>query len=243
VNNLSKHQNNIINDGFTTANDIYTATEVENIITVIEAVDSSNPAFRKTDDLFAIRRFFKEVPAVRPLIFNDNLKVLISNLFGEEYFVVKSIYFDKPELSNWFVAWHQDLTIAVDVKTEIPGYGPWTIKQNTFGVQPPLEILQQNFTIRIHLDDADQYNGALKVVPGSHLKGVFRPETINWEIETEVVCDVKAGGAMVMRPLLLHSSNRTTNNKKRRVVHIEFSKADLPGGIKWAEKESYLPSF
>ena len=39
-----------------------------------------------------------------------------------------------------------------------------------------------------------------------------------------------------MRPLLLHASNRTTNNKKRRVVHIEFSKAELDGGLGWGEK-------
>jgi len=36
--------------------------------------------------------------------------------------------------------------------------------------------------------------------------------------------------------LLLHASNRTTNNQKRRVVHIEFSRAKLPDGIDWAEK-------
>jgi ectoine hydroxylase-related dioxygenase (phytanoyl-CoA dioxygenase family) len=157
-------------------------------------------------------------------------------LFGDGYFVTKSIYFDKPELSNWFVAWHQDLTVVVDHKANIPGYGPWTVKQNQFGVQPSLSILQNNFTIRIHLDDTDEHNGALKVIPGSQTKGVYRPETIDWDIETETICNVKAGGIMVMRPLLLHASNRTTNNKKRRVIHIEFGKDELDGGLAWGEK-------
>jgi ectoine hydroxylase-related dioxygenase (phytanoyl-CoA dioxygenase family) len=225
----------MLNDGFTIINDIYSPLEVNRIITAIEAADQSNPAFRKTDDLFAIRQFLKELPQVVPLIFNPKLKELIRALFGNGYFITKSIYFDKPELSNWFVAWHQDLTIVVDKKVELPGYGPWTVKQNQFGVQPPLPVLQNNFTIRIHLDATDGDNGALKVIPGSHDKGVYRPETINWESETEVTCNVNAGGVMVMRPLLLHASNRTTNNKKRRVVHIEFSNAALNGGLGWGE--------
>ena len=58
-------------------------------------------------------------------------------------------------------------------------------------------------------------------------------------MEIETICKVKAGGIMVMRPLLFHASNRTTTNTKRRVIHIEFSKADLPLGIDWAEKEDY----
>jgi len=228
-------QDNILNDGFAIVNDIYTRAEVNSIITAIEAADQSNPAFRKTDDLFAIRQFLKELPPVVPLIFNPKLKELIRALFGEGYFVTKSIYFDKPELSNWFVAWHQDLTIVVDKRIDAPGYGPWTVKQNQFGVQPPLNILQNNFTIRMHLDDTSGDNGALKVVPGSHQKGVYRPETINWDLEIETTCNVNAGGVMIMRPLLLHASNRTTNNKKRRVVHIEFSREELDGGLRWAE--------
>jgi ectoine hydroxylase-related dioxygenase (phytanoyl-CoA dioxygenase family) len=234
MDSLDRHH--ILNDGFTIVENVYTDNEVESIVALIEQADPSNPTFRKTDDLFAIRQFLKEVPQVLPLIFNTKLKALINSLFGDKYFAVKSIYFDKPELSNWFVAWHQDLTISVDKKIEIAGYGPWTVKQNQFGVQPPLEVLQDNFTIRIHLDDADEHNGALKVIPGSHGKGVYRPETINWQEETETICPVKAGGVMIMRPLLLHASNRTTNNKKRRVVHIEFSRVELPEGVNWAEK-------
>jgi ectoine hydroxylase-related dioxygenase (phytanoyl-CoA dioxygenase family) len=236
---LISHHKNILDDGFTIINSVYNDAEVKGIFDVIASADQSNPAFRKTEDLFAIRQFLKELPQVVPLIFNSNLKTLIHALFDSNYFVVKSIYFDKPELSNWFVSWHQDLTIGVDKKADIPGYGPWTVKQNQFGVQPPLDILQNNFTIRIHLDDTDQDNGALKVIPGSHKKYIYRPETINWATETETTCNVKAGGIMVMRPLLLHASNRTTNNKKRRVVHIELSKADLAEGLDWGEKMDF----
>ncbi|MFC0516566.1 phytanoyl-CoA dioxygenase family protein [Mucilaginibacter angelicae] len=233
---ITGHRYNIAHDGFTVIDDIYTSVEVNAIINAIESADKTGPLFRQTDDVFAIRQFLKAVPHVSPLLFNERLKSVISNIFGDGYFVVKSIYFDKPGSSNWFVAWHQDLTISVDRKIDIAGYGPWTVKYNQFGVQPPLDILQDNFTIRIHLDDTDEGNGALKVLPGSHLKEIYRPENIDWQQETEVNCNVQAGGVMIMRPLLIHASNRTTNNRKRRVVHIEFSTVELAAGIDWAEK-------
>lgn len=236
MNNTDRYKQTISAKGFTVINDIYNADEIAAILAEINRANSDKTTFRKTGDLFAIRQFLKEILAVNSIIFNNNLKAVIREFFGDNYFVVKSIYFDKPEKSNWFVAWHQDLTISVDKKMELPGYGPWTVKQNQFAVQPPLNILQNNFTVRIHLDNADEGNGALKVIPGSHLKEIYRPETINWNEETETICSVNAGGIMIMRPLLLHASNRTTNNQPRKVIHIEFSNSELPEGISWSEK-------
>jgi ectoine hydroxylase-related dioxygenase (phytanoyl-CoA dioxygenase family) len=35
----------------------------------------------------------------------------------------------------------------------------------------PLKVLEQVLAVRLHLDDCDERNGALRVVPGSHLLG------------------------------------------------------------------------
>ncbi|WP_294311763.1 phytanoyl-CoA dioxygenase family protein [uncultured Chryseobacterium sp.] len=234
--NLQNHKNIILENGFTVINNIFSDEEIRQIGAVIQHIDTSKETFRKSEDLFAIRQFLKEIPEVQDLIFNENLKTVISELFGNKYFVVKSIYFDKPETSNWYVAYHQDLTISVDQKMQLEGFGPWTTKQNQFAVQPPLDILENIYTIRIHLDDTDENNGALKVVPGSHIKDIYRPETIDWTIETEEICRVEKGGIMIMKPLLLHGSSRTTNGKRRRVIHIEFSERELPVGLNWSEK-------
>jgi ectoine hydroxylase-related dioxygenase (phytanoyl-CoA dioxygenase family) len=233
--NLDHHKNSIQENGFTVINNVFSEEEIKKIGEIIQNIDTSKETFRKSDDLFAIRQFLKEIPQVRELVFNENIKNIITEIFGEKYFVVKSIYFDKPERSNWYVAYHQDLTISVDKKTDLPGFGPWTTKQNQFAVQPPIDILENIFTIRIHLDDTDEYNGALKVIPTSHAKGIYRPETIDWSVETETICRVHKGGIMLMKPLLLHGSNRTTNGKKRRVIHIEFSDRQLPEELKWSE--------
>jgi ectoine hydroxylase-related dioxygenase (phytanoyl-CoA dioxygenase family) len=229
----------VLKEGFAVVENIFSDKEINNIVTTIEQVDDSRPAFRKTKDVFAIRQFFKEVPEAAPVVFNNTFTSLITSIFGGGYFVAKSIYFDKPAGSNWFVSYHQDLTISVDKKTEQEGFDFWTVKQNQFAVQPPLKILQDNFTVRIHLDDTNEENGALKVIPKSHCKKVYRPETIDWLHEEEHICTVSKGGVMFMKPLLLHASGRTTNNNKRRVIHIEFSKSILPGQLQWAEYFEY----
>lgn len=229
-------KNEIAGNGFSIIPEVYTPAEIDSILGIISKSESNSPTFRKTKDLFAIRQFLKEVPEAASIILNEKLKRIIRELFGNSYFIVKSIYFDKPGASNWFVAYHQDLTISVNKKVDIEGFGPWTVKQDQFAVQPPVDILENNFTIRIHLDDTDELNGALKVIPGSHSKKICRPETIDLAKETESFCRVQKGGIMIMKPLLLHASDRTVNNNNRRVIHIELSDAQLPPEIQWSEK-------
>lgn len=224
--------------GFATIDGIYSKPEIDAIATVIENAATEKPTFRKSNDLFAIRQFLKEIPEVFPLVFNEKLKEIILAVGGKDTFAVKSIYFDKPAASNWFVAYHQDLTISVSEKKETEGFSHWTKKDGQFAVQPPTEILENIFTARIHLDDTDAYNGALKVLEKSHLKSVFRFENLGLTTEKEVSCNVNSGGVMLMKPLLFHGSGKTTNNRKRRVIHIEFSDKILPEGLEWSEFSS-----
>ncbi|MFH6943934.1 phytanoyl-CoA dioxygenase family protein [Flavobacterium sp. FlaQc-50] len=230
--------NKIDTEGFAIIDKVYNEKEINKIISLIENTTENtteNATFRKSQDLFAIRQFHKEIPETLDFIFNQNLKDIIENTFGKGFFITKSIYFDKPEKSNWFVGYHQDLTISVDKKMEIENFENWTVKQNQFAVQPPKEILENNFTIRIHMDKTTKENGALKVIKNSHSKGILRIE--NLEMEDETICEVEKGGIMIMRPLLFHASSKTTNNERRRVIHIEFSKQELPNGLLWSEKD------
>jgi len=235
-----KYLKEIESEGFTIIENIYTNEEIKNLISIIESETEnkiSESTFRQSQDLFAIRQFHKEIPESLKYIFNQNLNDIIKSNFGDDFFITKSIYFDKPEKSNWFVSYHQDLTISVDKKVELKNFQNWTNKQNQFAVQPPTEILENNFTIRIHLDKTTNENGALKVINKSHKKGVYRIE--NLDLKTETVCEVERGGIMIMKPLLFHASNKTTNNERRRVIHIEFSNQELPNGLEWSEKTNF----
>lgn len=232
----NSYKTELSDNGFAVTARIFTDYEIAAIIDCIDRANTSNDTFRKSNGLFAIRQFLKEVPGVQPLIFNEPLRCMIDEIGGKNCCPVKSIFFDKPPSSNWYVAYHQDLTISVKNKIETPGFGPWTVKHQQFAAQPPLYILENIFTVRIHLDETNEDNGALRIVPKSHIKGICRPENIDWTKESEVTCSVPKGGVMLMKPLLLHSSGRTVNHKRRRVIHIEFTSAELPGGLEWSEK-------
>lgn len=233
--NYAKNKIELEKNGYSVLADLYSENEINQISTCIENSEQDGNSFLKTKDLFAIRQLIKNVPNLTDLLFNEKLTELISDLSESEYFLTKAIYFDKPKESNWFVAYHQDLSISVDKKIDLKNYVNWTFKKGQFGVQPPIEILQDTITIRIHLDKTDKNNGALKVIPKSHLKGIVRAESKDWDIKSEIVCEVKKGGVMLMKPLTLHASNRTTNGKKRRVIHLEFNKHKLSEPITWLE--------
>ncbi|GAO44913.1 phytanoyl-CoA dioxygenase family protein [Flavihumibacter petaseus] len=228
-------QAEISRDGFEIVNGIYAPAEIAAIGNLLKKQESSRPTFRRSTALFAVRQLLKEIPAAIPLIFTPALKRLIGDRAGKGYFLVKSIYFDKPPASNWFVAFHQDLTISVAEKAEATGFGPWTVKQDQYAVQPPVALLEDNITVRIHLDETDEQNGALHVVPGSHLSGIRRDCNQVQQSET-VTCRVSSGGVMLMKPLLAHGTFRTSNEKGRRVIHLEFSRQELPAPLQWSER-------
>ena len=149
----------------------------------------------------------------------------------------KLTIFDKTPRANWKVPWHQDLTLSVQEQKDVPGFGPWTIKDGVPHVQPPVVLLEQVIALRLHLDDTPAENGALRVLPGTHKLGRLSNRRIaSLRRETqEVVCAVSAGGAMIMSPLLLHASSAAEVPVRRRVLHFEFSAAGLPGGLEWGK--------
>lgn len=218
--------------------DIYTSTEIKEIINIIEQNEKENSNFRKSEELFAIRQVLNEIPSLKKLIFNRNLLEMVQQVGGNDYFIIKSIYFDKPETSNWVVPYHQDLTISVKKKNITEGYTNWTSKNNQIAVQPPLAVLENIFTIRIHLDNTTYQNGAVKVIPQSHKKAVIPLHHVKINKEDEFICEVPRGGIMLMKPLTLHASTRTTNHQRRRVIHIEFSNFILENNLEWAEYSS-----
>jgi ectoine hydroxylase-related dioxygenase (phytanoyl-CoA dioxygenase family) len=129
------------------------------------------------------------------------------------------------------------MTIALRKYIEVEGYGPWSIKAGIHHVRPPASVLENMIALRIHLDNADEFNGALRVLPGTHKYGKLEADQIEyWKQRQKLItCVVPSGGAMLMRPLLLHSSTTATHPDHRRVLHFEYSSIDLPAGLEWFE--------
>ncbi len=150
--------------------------------------------------------------------------------------VARSILFDKTPEENWPVAWHQDLTIALRRQEDVPGYGPWSVKDGAPHVQPPVALLRNMVTIRIHLDDTPAENGALAVVPGSHLHGRIPAQDVAAHVRDPVICGCQSGDVLVMSPLILHSSKRAETPRRRRIIHFEYARqGDLADSLDWLE--------
>jgi hypothetical protein len=189
------------------------------------------------------RRGLLALPEVGAFARSKETLNLIRPHLAAEPFPVRAIYFDKSAEGNWLVPWHQDLTLAVRERSETPGFGPWSVKDGVPHVQPPVELLEQMLTVRIHLDDADESNGALRVLPGSHRLGRLPAERIQ-ELRTqlaETLCNARAGDVLLMRPLLLHASSRSTKPGHRRVLHVEYAAFELPPNLDWHAPEVTSP--
>jgi hypothetical protein len=186
---------------------------------------------------YAMRHVMQLVPALAPLIQKSSLPGTVAKIIGDKARVVRSLFFDKTPEANWKVAWHQDLTIAVAERIDVPDFGPWSTKNGSVHVQPPVAFLERMLTVRIHLDDCPETNGPLRVIPGSHRSGRLDANAIQRERKSspEVLCAMNRGGALLMRPLLLHASSPSLRPEHRRVLHLEFSSDELPGGLRWLE--------
>jgi len=217
--------------GFAIIPDVLPPATVDNLIHAIEIVLGN----RTDSSEYALRHLHQKVPAVRRLANDFMVRALVNSVLGPDAFVVRSIFFDKTPEANWKVTWHQDLTIAVRERIEVPGFAAWSIKDARVHVQPPVSVLERMVTLRLHLDDCGLENGPLQVIPKSHKAGRLTGQQISaWRTrEKSIACVGPQEGALLMRPLLLHASSPATTPMHRRVVHLEFASDPLPGGLEW----------
>lgn len=185
---------------------------------------------------YGIRNLEKEFDSIDKLVHKDSLLSIAKNKLGGQVNLVRALFFDKTPEKNWLVTWHQDKTVTLSKHADIEGWGPWSMKDGTYHVQPPVAVLDNMVTFRLHLDPADETNGCLKVIPGTHKYGILKQAEIDEIVrrETAIQCVVEAGDAIIMRPHLLHSSSKAKRPGHRRVVHIEYSSHVLPQGMNWA---------
>jgi ectoine hydroxylase-related dioxygenase (phytanoyl-CoA dioxygenase family) len=148
---------------------------------------------------------------------------------------VQCTAFAKTPGTNWLVSLHQDLSIPVRERVEHAECRGWSIKQGVLFVQPPLAVLESLVAVRVHIDACSAENGALRVVPGSHRLGRLgaAAQAKVRDASGEVVVPVDRGGALLMRPLILHASSKAAVPDGRRVLHFLFGSRALPLGLRW----------
>lgn len=203
---------------------------------VFETALAGAQAHRSKGRPFALRNVLQTVPMAAEFALSEAIHGLAATVLGPDARPVKGILFDKSAAANWKVSWHQDVTVAVAVRRDVPGFAQWTEKDGIVHAQAPNAVLEGMVALRIHLDDCDAANGGLVVLPGSHRRGKLSPAERAQAIAAgqEHLCAARAGEALLMRPLLLHRSGSARADRRRRVLHLEFSARDLPGGLEWA---------
>ncbi len=220
-------------DGFAIVEGVLSRAMVDHLLTSLAHIGDTG-SVRKRGGIFAVRNLLDVSPEVRELAHSEAVRALVEPVLGERFFPVRGILFDKIPDANWKVPWHQDVTIAVQERVEAEGFGPWSMKADVLHVQPAAEVLEHMVSVRLHLDNCGEENGALRVIPGSHLHGRIPEEEIPVMRETpEVVCAIGVGGALLMRPLLLHASSPSRVPGHRRVVHLDFASVQLPNDMRW----------
>jgi hypothetical protein len=148
---------------------------------------------------------------------------------------VRAVLFDKTADRNWGLGWHQDRTICVKARRDIPGFGPWTTKAGLTHVAPPFAYIERMITLRIHFDDVTPDNAPLLVALGSHKLGLIPVREVDAVVSRcdRHACLARSGDIWAYATPILHASDAAKLPARRRVLQIDYSADDLPGGLDW----------
>lgn len=129
------------------------------------------------------------------LLASPFLLEVAQTICGADFFCLQEFAVIKNLGDNLPVLWHQDM-----------------IHQRTGNC----------FMVGVYLDDANENDGALRVIPKSHLSNKSICDLIK---EDFIEIPMQAGDILVHDMMLAHSSEPMTINKKRSVIYFEFLSA------------------
>jgi Phytanoyl-CoA dioxygenase (PhyH) len=211
-------------DGAELVTSLLSDRDIRNAIPIFDSLATTSAGFR-----IAVRE-------LEHIGLSKCITSLAARELGPNARAVRALLFDKHEANNWALGWHQDRTIAVKERKEVHGFGPWTIKAGTPHVAPPFALLERMVTVRVHFDAVDQDNAPLLVAPSSHRLGLIAERDIASVVAEcgEHTCLAEAGDVWIYATPILHASARAVHPRRRRVLQIDYSADNLPGGLEWA---------
>ena len=217
-----EYENLIQQQGFAVLPPLLTPQDISDLLKAFDQADL--PRSR------AGMRHAMRLPSVAALAREPRLLQIARKALGNGAIPFRATLFDKSPTANWLVVWHQDTALPLKERLDVPGWGPWSIKDGVNYAHAPASALEQVLALRLHLDDSTAENGPLRVLPGTHHLGVLSDDQLH-ELSTKVEaidCLVPRGGVLAMRPLIVHASSKSRSDEPRRVLHIEYSAAPSP---------------
>jgi len=206
-------------DGYTIIPDIFSSVETDEV-----ALRIQNANFPRSR---AGARHLMHYEFISAIAGDARLMAVVRGILGPTALPFRATLFDKSPDANWLITWHQDTALPLRERKEITGWGSWSLKDGVHYAHAPEDALRNILALRLHLDDSTMENGPLRVLPGSHKKGLLSDEEVgNYSRNTSPVdCLVNKGGVIAMRPLLIHASSKSVNDVPRRVLHFEYARA------------------
>ncbi len=231
-------QHEILETGFAILPQVFSADEVDELVTGLDAVmhraaEAEGPIRDKAGTVYAGRNLLRLFEPAKTIWRRSPLLELLREVLGPDFGLVRALFFDKPPERTWALPWHKDLTIAVK-----PHFGESNVfskpklKAGVPHVEASREVLEAMLSLRIHLDDMTEENGPLLVVPGSHRLGKF--PVASYETATPILGS--RGDVLAIRPMLAHRSisSHEGTTQHRRILHLEFTGLPhLPDGFDW----------
>lgn len=214
-------------DGFTILPDAISPTACDELIATISSRDTGKVGSRGL--------LCNKVIAHTAYVLHQRLLGL--GLLGEQHRPVQCSLFAKGDGASWSVTPHQDLSVPVANRVDVPEWGGWSRKENVWFAQPPSAFLEDLIAVRLQLDPNASETGPLEVVPGSHMMGRLASASVSRHAKRRVKCVVPRGGVLIMRPLLIHSSGKPVSPSPRRVLHFLYGPL-LPAELSWPSPES-----
>jgi ectoine hydroxylase-related dioxygenase (phytanoyl-CoA dioxygenase family) len=196
----------------------------------LSQTESANEeAIETTDEkMWKVGGMWKRSEDFWHLVYYQPLLDIVESLIGGSVQLFEDEALYKPANDGGLIPWHQD-------------NGYWRC-------QPAALV-----SIWIALDDADEENGCMNVIPGSHLSGEFGHSKaemgdsklskilLNTQVDESkaIPIPLSAGHAMVHHCLTLHASRPNCSNRDRRAMVINYMPVGTRNGEGELLKEGY----
>ena len=153
---------------------------------------------------------------------SDEVLSVMAQLIGPEVFLFHSKLLMKAKRDGTFTPWHQD-------------WGYWHR-----GFREPAQV-----NCMLAIDAADEENGAIRFVSGSHKQGLIEHQSIksnafsiclpgDLDAYDSELCVMQPGDAVFFGPLVIHASAPNLSDRDRRANTMAFDKPGNRMGEEYA---------